>query len=173
MKTQLKDRVLWFDGTSEVSAELVPQLFLLGVHPEQIVVREKDEDLVQFDQLSDIPLATTKDKNGQFDLTWDVPSEYLGMDLISYLAKRIDALGFTTKSAYINRVNAELQEIRLRGLDNLFKSLIYVVDTFKKNGTVWGVGRGSSCASLVLFLMGLHKVDPILYNIPMQEFFHD
>ena len=129
--------------------------------------------MVQFDQLSDIPLATSKLKNGQFDLTWDVPSEFLSLDLTDYLVKQLIAMGLSHSTPYAERLNAELQEIHFRGLDNLFKTLIYVVDTFKKNGTVWGVGRGSSCASLVLFLMGLHKVDPILYNIPMQEFFHD
>ena len=53
------------------------------------------------------------------------------------------------------------------------KTVIFIVDTFKEAGIVWGVGRGSSCASYILFLLGLHLVDPIKFDISMDEFFHD
>jgi DNA polymerase III alpha subunit len=33
------------------------------------------------------------------------------------------------------------------------------------------VGRGSSVASYVLFLIGVHKIDPIKYELPIEEFF--
>jgi DNA polymerase III alpha subunit len=47
----------------------------------------------------------------------------------------------------------------------------YVVDTLRENNIVWGVGRGSSVASYVLHLIGVHKIDSIKYNIPIEEFF--
>lgn len=168
MKTELKDRVLWFDGTSEVSAELVPDLFLLGLKPEQIVVHEKDDDLVLFDSLADEGIQTEKLKNNPLDMTWNVPDACLKMDLESYLKKACPQ-----DERYLQRLKIELDEIKFRGLENLFKTLIFVKDTFKKTGTVWGVGRGSSCASLALYLIGIHKVDPIKFNIPHTEFFHD
>jgi len=51
----------------------------------------------------------------------------------------------------------------------LLFALIKLVDQFKKDGVVWGVGRGSSCASYVLYLLEVHDVDPLLYNIPFTE----
>jgi len=47
----------------------------------------------------------------------------------------------------------------------------YIVDTLRANNILWGVGRGSSVASYVLFLIGIHKVDSIKYNLPIEEFF--
>jgi DNA polymerase III alpha subunit len=47
----------------------------------------------------------------------------------------------------------------------------YIVDTLRANNIVWGVGRGSSVASYVLHLIGVHKIDSIKYSIPIEEFF--
>jgi DNA polymerase III alpha subunit len=35
---------------------------------------------------------------------------------------------------------------------------------------VWGVGRGSSVASYVLFLIGVHRIDSMKYNLDYKEF---
>ena len=48
--------------------------------------------------------------------------------------------------------------------------LIYFVDTLRANNIVWGVGRGSSVASLCLFLIGVHKINPLQYNLDITEF---
>ena len=40
----------------------------------------------------------------------------------------------------------------------------------KTNSIVWGVGRGSSVASYVLFLLGVHKIDSVKYNLDWREF---
>lgn len=180
MKTELKNRVLWFDGTSEVSAELVPDLIALGVPINKIVVPEPNDDVSLFNSLSDEEeIASEKKKNDALDLTWNVPSSFLRMNLnerveellVEFMyVRRIEREKF---GEYRKRIADELLEIQVRGLEPLFKTLIYVVDRFKETNTIWGVGRGSSCASLVLHVIGLHKVDPIKFGIPMSEFFHD
>ena len=48
--------------------------------------------------------------------------------------------------------------------------LIYFVDTLRANNVVWGVGRGSSVSSFCLFLIGVHKINPLLYNLDYREF---
>jgi len=48
--------------------------------------------------------------------------------------------------------------------------LKYLVDTLRKNNVIWGVGRGSSVASYVLFLLGVHKIDSLYYNLDIEEF---
>jgi DNA polymerase III alpha subunit len=40
----------------------------------------------------------------------------------------------------------------------------------RKENIVWGVGRGSSVASYVLYLIGVHKIDSLYYNLDVEEF---
>ncbi len=179
MKTELKSRVLWFDGTNEVDAELVPQLIALGVPISKIVVPQQNEDVALFNSLSDEVIALEKKKNDVLDLTWNVPSKFIELNLNEYVEEQLIEFLYVCeisqekREEYRKRTSAELQEIQVRGLENLFKTLVYVIARFNETGTIWGVGRGSSCASLVLYLIGLHKVDPIKFGIPMSEFFHD
>ena len=35
---------------------------------------------------------------------------------------------------------------------------------------LWGVGRGSSVASYALFLIGVHKIDSVKYDLDWREF---
>jgi DNA polymerase III alpha subunit len=172
VKTELNDRVLWFDGTNQVSPDMVPYLFLMGVPEEKIVSMSLDEDLKLFNQLSENEIQTDKTSNTPFNFDWNIPIEYKNLNLSNYLNQRMVERGVETE-AYANRLKLELVEIQDRNLENLFKTLIFVVDKLKSANQVWGVGRGSSCASLVLYLIGVHEVDPIKYGIPLQEFFHD
>jgi DNA polymerase III alpha subunit len=71
----------------------------------------------------------------------------------------------------IKRVETELKEYERRNLFDILRVLIFVIDEFKKQNIVWGVGRGSSCASYILFLIEVHSVDPVKYSIPLAEFF--
>lgn len=176
MKTELKDRVLWFDGTNQVTPDRVPGLLLDGVPVNRIVVTELDEDLIQFNNLADEGFQTSKVKLDQIDMTWDIPKKYREINLKPYLLTRLAEFWIKRpedKVKYSERLVKELEEIQLRGMEMLIKTLIYIIDELKASNTVWGVGRGSSCASLVLFLIGLHKVDPIRFNIPLTEFFHE
>jgi DNA polymerase III alpha subunit len=53
---------------------------------------------------------------------------------------------------------------------DVLKCLKYIIDTLRNNNLIWGVGRGSSVASYVLYLMGVHKVDSIKYDLNPEEF---
>lgn len=179
MKLQLKNRVLWFDGTSQVDPELVPDFLLEGVSPEQLAVDSLNEDVEQFNTLSDNPITVGKTENKPFDFEWKIPREYQELKLRSYLVNRLDEyidtplLDLEKVNEYAVRLEEELDEIERRQMEPLVRALIYVVERLRETNTIWGVGRGSSCASLALFLIGLHKVDPVRYGIPMSEFFHD
>ena len=177
-RTELNDRVLWFDGVNEVLADLVPRLLLMEVPISKIVVREPNDDVNLFNLINDEQIENTKTDIGQLDKSWNIPPQYRDMDLSAHMAKALEQfsldknLNSSEYQVYSSRLNDEMRIIQEHGVESLFKTLIYVVDTFRRDGIVWGVGRGSSCASLVLFLAGLHKVDPVKYNIPMSEFFH-
>jgi DNA polymerase III alpha subunit len=53
---------------------------------------------------------------------------------------------------------------------DLLRWLKYFVDTCEANNIVRGVGRGSSVASYVLYVLGVHQVDSVKYNLDWQEF---
>ena len=68
------------------------------------------------------------------------------------------------------RVEMELALYKERNLFPIIQVLLYVVDVLRTNELVWGVGRGSSVASYVLYLIGIHKVDSLKYNLDIKEF---
>ena len=57
-----------------------------------------------------------------------------------------------------------------RNLFNLLKYLKYLVDTMRDNNVIWGVGRGSSVASYVLYLLGVHRINSMYYDLDPGEF---
>jgi hypothetical protein len=102
---------------------------------------------------------------------WSIPDEYIGLDLADFLTARYqERIKDDPNGVYAERLVRELDMMRDREMYPFLRCLIYVIDVFKQRGIVWGVGRGSSCASLVMFLIGVNKVDPVLYDIPIEEF---
>lgn len=95
---------------------------------------------------------------------WFIPKEYQDMDIESWLVDNCP------KENY-DRLIEELVLYRDRNFIPVLKAMKYIVDTLRKNNVVWGVGRGSSVASYVLYLIGVHKIDSIKYSIPIEEFF--
>jgi DNA polymerase III alpha subunit len=95
---------------------------------------------------------------------WLMPREYLDLDVAKYLYDRCET------DIQRERVRHELELFRARNLDNMLRLMIYIVDTMEENRVVWGVGRGSSVASYCLYLIGVHHIDSIKYDIPITEF---
>ena len=95
---------------------------------------------------------------------WRMPLEYKQLDIAEYV------LGLCQQEHELQRVGQELLLYQERNLFDLLRYLKYLVDTLRKNNVVWGVGRGSSVASYVLFLIGVHKIDSLYYNLDIDEF---
>ena len=95
---------------------------------------------------------------------WYLPEEYKNFDIAKFV------LDQCTTEAQLQRAGDELLKFQDRNMFVLLKYLKYLVDTMRKNGIVWGVGRGSSVASYVLFLIGVHKIDSLYYDLPIDEF---
>jgi len=68
------------------------------------------------------------------------------------------------------RVQMEYDLFEKKNFVRVLQFLIYFIDTLRTNNIVWGVGRGSSVASFCLFLIGVHKINPMLYNLDITEF---
>jgi len=95
---------------------------------------------------------------------WYMPTEYKNLDI----AKHILSLCETQEE--LQRCGHELLMYQDRNLFNLLKYLKYLVDTMKKNNIIWGVGRGSSVSSYVLYKLKVHKVNSMFYNLNVNEF---
>ena len=120
-----------------------------------------------FDKLQKyIPLdVDQKTFDGVCQSEWFMPQEYKELDVYTFVMNKAgDDL------AELERVEEELAQFKVRGMDNLLRYMIYLVDFMRENNIVWGVGRGSSVASYVLYLIGVHRIDSIKYNLDWREF---
>jgi DNA polymerase III alpha subunit len=113
----------------------------------------------QFDSTIDIEQFDTQNQS-----VWNMPTEYVNLDIAQYVLDRC------SNDAELQRVGQELLLYQERDLFNLLRYLKYFIDTMRKNNVVWGLGRGSSVASYVLYLIGVHKIDSLYYDLPIEEF---
>ena len=109
---------------------------------------------------------------------WFMPDEYKSFDLAEFLHTRVcEETGYgIDDSAVIDtaehvRMVKELQEFENRNLLPLLRQMKYIIDTLRKNNIMWGVGRGSSVSSYVLYLLDVHRINSVKYDLPLNEFF--
>lgn len=96
--------------------------------------------------------------------TWFMPDSYKTIDLKDYIERKCNT------PSEIDRCTYELNMYNERGLEDVLRFLIYFVDFLRENNIVWGVGRGSSVASYILYLIGIHKINSLKFNLDIEEF---
>ena len=133
-------------------------------HSEEIEQLEKTAEFEfkrfneQLDQIS------IEDFDHALQSEWFMPSKYKEFDVTEYCLNRCST------AEQVDRVKQEMAAYEARGMTPLLQWTKHFVDTCKENNIVWGVGRGSSVASFVLFLLGVHQIDSVKYNLDWQEF---
>jgi DNA polymerase III alpha subunit len=95
---------------------------------------------------------------------WHMPEEYKNLDIAEWL------LNQCTTDVERDRVGKELLLYLDRNAFPLLQYLKYLVDVMRKNNIVWGVGRGSSVASYVLYLIGIHRINSIYFDLAISDF---
>jgi DNA polymerase III alpha subunit len=95
---------------------------------------------------------------------WLMPDKYKQLDIAEYV------LGLCESEAALQRVGEELLMYQARELFDLLRYLKFLVDVMKSNNLIWGVGRGSSVSSYVLYLLQIHRIDSLHYNLDIEEF---
>jgi DNA polymerase III alpha subunit len=98
-------------------------------------------------------------------LEWTIPEPWSSMDVYQFL---LDKVG--DDKTKLARIELELVEFAKRDLVDLLRFLIYFAHMLRQNNIIYGVGRGSSVASYVLFLIGIHRIDSLKYNMDIKEF---
>ena len=137
---------LFFDDTSQYNKSLKE----LGIDLPNIYTVPKRETPVEFDK---------KNINN-----WYMPQEYYKINVKKYLLDKCQT------QEERNRVEQEYILFEQKNFIRVLQFLIYFVNTLRKNNVVWGVGRGSSVASFCLFLIGIHKINPLQYDLNITEF---
>lgn len=177
--TSLTDRILWYDGSSSFEPQALYDLILSGKQlGDNVFTTELTQEIIQFNQLVPDNKIRTKIELDEISTDWIIPDEYKSIDLTKYLLTllldEIDKKDSFTKEDIDERLSRITEEIALFdefGLNEILQAVIYIVDEFRKNDVVWGTGRGSSCCSYCLYLIGLHDVDSVKYNLDLKEFF--
>lgn len=119
--------------------------------------------MVNHDSLND-EQESLEDFDHRLQQTWHMPGCYKSMDIAQYI------LNQCTNDEQLQRCGHELLLFQERNLFNLLKFLKYLVDTMTEHRVIWGVGRGSSVASYVLYKLGVHRIDSLYYNLDPAEF---
>jgi DNA polymerase III alpha subunit len=101
--------------------------------------------------------------DNQNQSNWFMPDKYKTLDIEEWLLD-------SCPEQNLNRLHQELVLFRQHNMITVLKYLKYLVDTMRKHNIVWGVGRGSSVASYCLYLLGIHRVDSIKYELDIHEF---
>ena len=121
------------------------------------------DNIPNLKQYSD-PRISLEDFDKQNQSVWHMPVEYLEMDIAKWVLEQC------ANEAELQRAGEELLKFQERNMFVLLQYLKYLVDTMRKNNIVWGVGRGSSVASFVLFLIGIHRINSLYYDLSIDEF---
>jgi DNA polymerase III alpha subunit len=152
--------------------DLFNVLYEHGPNIIQKLVVEDSEEINELNQFLDNPAViktnlpnynSVNDYDSENQKEWFIPENYKSFDIEEFLVNQCP------KENY-ERLIAELQEFRSKNMIDLLRWLKYFVDTCRTNNIVWGVGRGSSVSSYVLFLIGVHKIDSVKYNLDYKEF---
>jgi len=95
---------------------------------------------------------------------WFMPNSYKEMDIAAHV------LGLCKTEHELQRCGEELLLFMERDLFDLLRYMVYLVDTMELNNVIWGVGRGSSVSSYVLYLLKIHRVNSMFYQLDPREF---
>jgi len=137
------------------------------------VIVDNSVDLSRFpDDLSPVPdfaaqrmhSCSVPEFHARNQKIWYMPKEYQDLDIAHHV------LSLCTTQHQLQRVGEELLLFQERDLFDLLRYLKYLVDVMSDNKIIWGVGRGSSVASYVLYLLGVHRIDSMHYDLDPREF---
>jgi DNA polymerase III alpha subunit len=138
-----------------------------------IFVEERNSNVLALEEQTGVrlfepintPTLTVDQLDRAWQEQWHMPEEYKTLDIEAWLFEQAPPW-----DPQHTRLSDELAEFKARNMLDLLRWLKYFVDTCTETNIVWGVGRGSSVASYVLYLIGVHSIDPIKYNLDWQEF---
>jgi DNA polymerase III alpha subunit len=154
--------------------DLIDMIYSGNVDKCHVVLCDPTDDVDKFNSAMEeqglptlqkyIPLdVDQKTFDGVCQSEWFMPDEYKNLDIRDYVVK-------LCPGEHYERCFEELEEFENRQMFDLLRYMVYLVNFMRENDIVWGVGRGSSVASYVLYLIGVHRIDSIKYDLDWREF---
>ena len=169
--TILDNRVIDDKGNVVYFDDALIELLYKNIKPEDVIYPKDDEEVRLFNEFAyenfDNDKYVFPDKLKTIEERkhdWFYPKSYDEIVLEDYF------LTLCNSDEEKDRVKLELKMFLERDMEKFLRFCIYFSDMIKKNNWVVGVGRGSSCASFVLYLLKIHLVNPIKYNLNIKEF---
>lgn len=95
---------------------------------------------------------------------WLTPEPYKSLDIETYIRERCQ------NEEQLARVEEELVLYKERNMLPVLRHLVYLTDHWRQQKIVWGVGRGSSVGSLILYLIGINRINPLDFGLGIEEF---
>ncbi len=163
-------------GQAILSSDNLRELLLQGknighlnvVRDDEIVLYENHqaELLRHINIFLDAPeeVLTFDDFHLQKANEWIFPLEYQQIDVKEWLLKKCKS------QVEIDRVLEEYALYEERDLAMLLRLFIFLIDYLRENKFIWGVGRGSSVSSYILYLIGVHRVDSLEYGLQIKDY---
>ena len=175
---KLKDRTLFFDGDSVVDADHIMRMVSEGVSTEGLFVEEPNDEIKQYNKYAKgSERITTKTELSPLTNEWMLPEEYKKIDVTEYIKAKFKTEMCDRKWEHTpevakrsKRIQLELDLYNSLNLNEVLRVLIYVINTLHNNKVVWGVGRGSSVSSYILYLIGVHDIDSVEYDLDIADF---
>ena len=158
--------------------DLIDMIYSGHADKVHVVLCDANDDIDKFNEVCEIqgrnklqkyiPLdVDQKTFDGVCQGEWFMPDEYKDINVYEYVLGK----AHTPCPQHVqDRIWQELDAFRDRGMKDLLRYMIYLVDFMRENNIVWGVGRGSSVASYVLYLIGVHKINSIQFGLDWREF---
>lgn len=141
--------------------EMLEQCLLLGIPLEAIenTVAIAEECNVVLDTSKKLPhIDVGEDSNDYlYKLCYDSLFDYClnnGLDI----------------EPYLERLDHEFEVIKAKGFADYFLILKDILDYCDREGIARGPGRGSAAGSLIAFLLGITKLDPLKYDLLFERF---
>lgn len=110
------------------------------------------------------PTITIKEFDKKNQDTWLIPDDFLKVNMKEFL------LAKCVTEDEMDRVILEYKLFEERGMEKILNLCLYMVTRFRENNVLWGIGRGSSVASYCLYLIGIHRIDSLKFNLDIGEF---
>lgn len=173
MNTVLDQYTIWFDGTITIPSNQIDQY----LHIDKLAVDKLTPQLIQFNALMPkTKKLTVKTQCDDLLVAWDIPEYYKTLNIRDIILTKHHSMATQyewTDVEYQSRVDRILLEYSLYKKCNyiqLLQVMHYLVDTLTSKGVVWGPGRGSSVSSYILYILQVHDVDSVTFELDITDF---
>jgi Bacterial DNA polymerase III alpha NTPase domain len=132
----------------------------------------------QYNRFADVPVSVPTDDDYQIGaVRFVLPASYKKLNIIKYteamMMQDIEGRSRGDMQERVIRHDEEMEWFLEHRKQDMLRTLVYIADTLENSEIPWGVGRGSSISSYILYLIGVHDIDPVEYDLDWREFLRD